>query len=70
MAAIYEQRVLNDWWTRADATSGDDGTADVRAFLGVHQVTVTVGDQTYSAQVTVDKNQDARNEVTVTVPSR
>ena len=69
MAAIYEQRVLNDWWTRADLTSVDDGTADVRAFLGTHLITVTIGDQTYTAQVTVDKNQDQQNAVTVTVPS-
>ena len=67
MADVYERLVLNEWWTRADATSGDDGTADVRAFLGIHQVTVTVGDKTYSSQVTVDKNQDQQNAVTIMV---
>ena len=67
MADIYVQHVLNDWWTRADLTSADDGTADVRAFLGTHQVTVTIGDQTYTSPVTVSKNQDDRTEVTITV---
>ena len=67
MADVYERLVLNEWWTRADAMSGDDGTADVRAFLGTHQVTVTVGGQNYTSTVTVDKNQDQQTAVTVTV---
>ena len=67
MAAIYEQRVLNDWWTRADSVTADDGTADVRAFLGTHLVTVTIGDRIYSATVTVDKNQDQQTAITITV---
>ena len=67
MAAIYEQRVLNDWWTRADSVTADDGTADVRAFLGTHLVTVTIGDRTYSATVMVDKNQDQQTVITITV---
>lgn len=68
MADVYERLVLNDWWTRADATSGDDGTADLRAFLGMHQITVNVGGQTLTSQVTVDTNQDQRTNVTITIP--
>ena len=67
MADVYERLVLNDWWTRADAISGDDGTAEIRAFLGTHQITVTVGDQTYTSLVTVDKNQDGRTDVAITI---
>lgn len=68
MADVYERLVLNDWWTRADATSGDDGTVDLRAFLGMHQITVTVGGQTFTSQVTVEKNQDQRTDVTIAIP--
>ena len=67
MADVYERLVLNDWWTRADAISGDDGTAEIRAFLGTHQITVTVGDQSYTSLVTVDKNQDGRTDVAITI---
>ena len=70
MAGVYEQRVFNDWWTRADLVAGDDGTADIRAFLGQQQVTVTVGDQAYTAQVSVDRNQDQRTDVVVTIGAR
>ena len=69
MADVYERLVLNDWWTRADLTSAGDGTADVRAFLGTHRITVTLGDRTYTAQVTIDKNQDNQNTITITAPN-
>ena len=68
MADVYERLVLNDWWTRVDATSGDDGTVDLRAFLGMHQITVSVGGQTFTSQVTVEKNQDQRTDVTIAIP--
>ena len=66
MADVYEQRVLNDWWTRADAVSANDGTAQIRAFLGTHQITVTVNGQTYMAPVEIKLNQDQVTAVTIT----
>ena len=67
MADAYERLVLGDWWTRGDAASGDDGAAEIRAFLGTHQITVTAGGQTYTSLVDITKNEDQRTEVTVTI---
>jgi endo-1,4-beta-xylanase len=35
----WEDLVLKQWWTNADAKTGDDGTATLRAFYGTHEVT-------------------------------
>jgi len=67
MAEVYQRLVFNDWWTRADLTTNHHGRAELRAFLGTHQITVTIGDRTYTAQVTVDKNQHEKTDVTITV---
>ena len=36
----WEDLVLNEWWTKAEAKTGGDGAAQLRAFYGTHQVTV------------------------------
>jgi GH35 family endo-1,4-beta-xylanase len=36
----WEDLVLNQWWTKAEAKTGEDGAATVRAFYGTHEVTV------------------------------
>jgi GH35 family endo-1,4-beta-xylanase len=35
----WEDLVLRQWWTNADAKTGDDGTATLRASYGTHEVT-------------------------------
>ena len=43
--------VKKKWWTRAVVTSGEDGVATTRAFLGDYTVSVTVGGKTESAKL-------------------
>jgi len=36
----WEDLVLNQWWTKAEAKTGDDGAATFRPFHGTHAITV------------------------------
>lgn len=38
----YERLVFNEWWTKLEGATGEDGVFTGRAFLGKHRVTVTV----------------------------
>jgi endo-1,4-beta-xylanase len=50
----YEELVLRDWWTKADATTDAQGSCKVRGFLGDYEITVTSGSKsvTVPAQLT------------------
>ncbi|BAM03104.1 endo-1,4-beta-xylanase [Phycisphaera mikurensis] len=49
LGTAYEELILGDWWTDEAATTGADGTATVRGFLGGHRVTATHGGVTRTA---------------------
>ncbi len=42
-ALVWEDYVLNKWWTREMVTTGQDGEASLRGFLGNYTATVTAG---------------------------
>ncbi len=42
-AEAYRDLVFREWWTRAEAQAGDDGSCSVRGFLGDYEVTVEAG---------------------------
>jgi endo-1,4-beta-xylanase len=66
-AEAYNDLVFHRWWTRAQGTTGANGTWRTRAFLGRHLVTATAGGRTASAEVEVAKSGDAVTRVEVTM---
>lgn len=42
---VWMDYVFDRWWTSSNAVTGDDGSADVRAFKGEYDVTVSYGGQ-------------------------
>ncbi len=55
--ALHEL-VRNQWWTRAQTTTGPDGTASVRAFFGTHRVSCSLPDgRSAAAEVALDRHQ-------------
>ncbi|SEQ93753.1 endo-1,4-beta-xylanase [Natrinema salaciae] len=50
---VYQDLVFDEWWTEASGTTDDSGTYATDAFLGVHEVTITVGGESTTEQVSV-----------------
>jgi hypothetical protein len=63
-AKVLEDLLTRAWWTRATATTDAQGRATVRAFLGEHAVTATVGGAPVAAVARLDQ---AGKAVTVDV---
>ena len=55
-ALVWEDLLYKQWWTNADLTTGDDGAAGLRGFLGDYQITVTQGDLTVTQTITLAKD--------------
>ncbi len=51
-----KQLVKDTWWTRASLTTGTDGAAAVRGFLGDYRLVVTVGDRTVERAAALGKD--------------
>lgn len=64
--AVYEDLVLNRWWTDTSCTSGAAGSCQVRGFLGDYELTASAGGKT----VTVTTSMPAKTgkSVTLTLP--
>lgn len=55
---VYEElrkRIKGQWWTRASATTGPDGTATLRGFLGDYRVTAAGNGRTVEEKFTLVK---------------
>lgn len=48
--------VRKEWWTNADGTTDAQGRYTTRGFLGDYEITVTSGDRTKSAKVSLDRD--------------
>jgi endo-1,4-beta-xylanase len=64
-AAMWEEWVLNKWWTRESVTTSPTGTASLRGFKGNYNLTVTHNGQTATTQTTIG---DKPTGVTVKLP--
>jgi len=64
--AAWEDLVLNQWWTRAEAKTGEDGAASLRAFYGTHAITVDHAGK--HATTTVSLTPGPAGEVEVRLP--
>ena len=60
--------MLNEWRTNLEGATGENGTYSSRAFLGDFVVTAVMGDKSVAAEVSVLRNLDDPNEVTVRLP--
>ncbi len=69
MLNVYERLRFQDWWTRAEGVSGEEGTWESRVFLGKHRLTISKGEQTMTMEIGVDNNGSAVTEVTAVLPS-
>ncbi len=67
-ADAWERLVLNEWRTNLEGATGENGTYSSRAFLGDFVVTAVMGDKSVAAEVSVLRNLDDPNEVTVRLP--
>ncbi|MBD3174935.1 MAG: hypothetical protein GF320_07130 [Armatimonadia bacterium] len=54
-AEMYRQLVFEEWWTDESLTTGADGAASTRGFLGEYEVTVTIDDERVSRTTTLDR---------------
>lgn len=61
--AAYEDLVFNQWWTRWQGATDDQGSAALRAFHGAHKVTVAAGRDETSALVDLAPGQEGVVEV-------
>ena len=52
---VWEQLVMDEWWTDETVQTGADGVARVRAFLGDHDVVVRDGAREVAQRVTLDR---------------
>ncbi|WP_263018764.1 endo-1,4-beta-xylanase [Natronobiforma cellulositropha] len=52
---VWMDLVFDEWWTDESGTTDASGTFTTDAFLGEHEVTVTVGDETVTETVSVDE---------------
>ena len=68
MGDVWERLVLNEWRTNVEAATGEDGTYATRAFLGEFVATAAAGGKTASADISLTRNQDDPNEVTIRLP--
>lgn len=54
-AKVWQDWVLNKWWTRESLTTSPTGTASTRAFLGDYLITVTANGKSQSQPLTLPK---------------
>jgi GH35 family endo-1,4-beta-xylanase len=59
----WEDLVLKQWWTRAEAATAADGSAALRAFYGTHEVTVEAAGKQTKATVELVPGQTGEVEV-------
>jgi hypothetical protein len=64
-AAAYKSLVLDEWRTRADATTDANGSLKTRGFFGDYHVTVEVGGESVEKTFTLTSGQPAMVEVEV-----
>lgn len=50
---VYVDLVFDEWWTDGSGTTGTDGTFEVDAFLGEHEITASVEGETTTETVSV-----------------
>ena len=56
---VWRDLTTKEWWTNADLTTGDDGTATTRGFLGDYEVTVRLDDgRSKTIQTTLSRSSD------------
>ncbi|SEQ73792.1 endo-1,4-beta-xylanase [Natrinema salaciae] len=63
---VYTDLVFDEWWTEESGTTDADGTFETTAFLGRHDLTVTVGGESTTRTVAVTEP-DGVHDVVVTV---
>jgi endo-1,4-beta-xylanase len=64
----WERLVLNEWRTKAEGETGEDGGFALRAFLGEYAITAAAGGNSASTVFNVTRNLDEPNEVVVRLP--
>jgi GH35 family endo-1,4-beta-xylanase len=62
-AIVYNDLLFKEWWTNEKRITDANGSANVRGFKGIYNVTVTVGNQTQTVSATIGDN----GEITVTL---
>lgn len=58
---VWMDMVYNQWWTNDSGVTGETGTYSTRAFLGKHNVTVTVDGKEYTYPI--ELNSDGANVI-------
>ncbi len=57
-ALVYQDLVLNQWWTDADLLSDQSGVASVRGFKGDYEITVNVDGVAYTRSLRLESDDD------------
>lgn len=53
---VFEKLVFNDWWTKAQGQSSNDGKYQLRGFYGDYDIKITHSGQTWRYPFTLTKN--------------
>ena len=61
---VLEELLTKTWWTDTTVTTGPDGRALAKAFLGTHSVSATLDGKNLTGRVVLDQ---AGKTVTVTL---